>query len=166
MRPCIAWTQRSGRGADDEERWITMAKSEGLSADEREAVKQRAKELRDQEKAGKNRAAGEKAVLDAIGALVPEDKALAEGFYKTVSEVAPDLVPKTYYGMPGFANGDGKIVVFMQPAQKFKTRYSTIGFEGPANLDDGDVWPVAFAAHTWTPVVEKKLRELVARAVS
>jgi uncharacterized protein YdhG (YjbR/CyaY superfamily) len=143
-----------------------MAKSEGLSADEREAVKQRAKELREQEKAGKNRAAGEKAVLEAISALVPEDKALAEGFYKAVTETAPDLVPKTYYGMPGFANGDGKIVVFMQPAQKFKTRYSTIGFEGPANLDDGDLWPVGYAVLSWTPAVEKKVRELVTRAVS
>jgi uncharacterized protein YdhG (YjbR/CyaY superfamily) len=143
-----------------------MAKSEGLSADEREAVKQRAKELREQEKAGKNRAAGEKAVREAIAALEPDDKALAEGFYGVVSKVAPDLVPKTYYGMPGFANGDGKIVVFMQPAQKFKTRYSTIGFEGPANLDDGDVWPVAFAVQKWTPAVEKKITEQVQRAVS
>jgi uncharacterized protein YdhG (YjbR/CyaY superfamily) len=149
-----------------EGRWFIMAKSDGLSAEEREAVKQRAKELRDQEKAGKNRAAGEKAVRDAITALESDDKAIAEGFYETVTEVAPDLVPKTYYGMPGFANGDGKIVVFMQPAQKFKTRYSTIGFEGPANLDDGDAWPVAFAVLTWTPVVEKKVRELVGRAVS
>jgi uncharacterized protein YdhG (YjbR/CyaY superfamily) len=143
-----------------------VAKSEGLSADEREAVKQRAKELREQEKAGKNRAAGEKAVLEAISALVPEDKALAEGFYQAVTETAPDLVPKTYYGMPGFANGEGKIVVFMQPAQKFKTRYSTIGFEGPANLDDGDLWPVGYAVLSWTPAVEKKVRELVTRAVS
>jgi len=143
-----------------------MAKSDGLSAEERDAVKQRAKELREQEKAGKNRAAGEKAVQDAIAALEPNDKALAEGFYAVVSEVAPDLVPKTYYGMPGFANADGKIVVFMQPAQKFKTRYSTIGFEGPANLDDGDVWPVAFAVPTWTPAVEKKITEQVRRAVS
>src|SRR6478735_1211221 len=116
-----------------------MAKSEGLSAEERDAVKQRAKELREQEKAGK------KAVLDAIAALEPDDKALAEGLYSAVSEVAPDLVPKTYYGMPGFANGEGKIVVFIQPAHKFKTRYSTIGFEDRANLDDGDLWPSAFA---------------------
>ena len=143
-----------------------MAKSEGLSAEERDAVKQRAKELREQEKAGKNRAAGEKAVLDAIAALEPDDKALAEGLYSAVSEVAPDLVPKTYYGMPGFANGEGKIVVFMQPAHKFKTRYSTIGFEDRANLDDGDLWPSAFAVLNWTPAVDKKVRELIKRAVS
>ena len=143
-----------------------MAKSEGLSAEERDAVKQRAKELREQEKAGKSRAAGEKAVLDAIAALEPDDKALAEGLYSAVSEVAPDLVPKTYYGMPGFANGDGKIVVFIQPAHKFRTRYSTIGFEDRANLDDGDLWPSAFAVINWTPEVDKKVRELVKRAVS
>ena len=145
-----------------------MAETEtsgGLSKDEREAVKQRAKELREQEKAGKNRAAGEKAVLDAIALLEPNDKALAEGLHKVVSEVAPDLVPKTYYGMPGFANGEGKIVVFIQPAKKFKTRYATIGFEDRANLDDGDLWPVGFAVREWTPAVEKKVSELVRRAV-
>jgi uncharacterized protein YdhG (YjbR/CyaY superfamily) len=143
-----------------------MAKSEGLSAEERDAVKQRAKELREQEKAGKNRAAGEKAVLEAIAALEPDDKALADGLYRAVTEVAPDLVPKTYYGMPGFANGEGKIVVFIQPAGKFKTRYSTIGFEDRANLDDGDLWPSAFAVINWTPEVDEKVRELVKRAVS
>ena len=146
-----------------------MAKADtsgGLSAAERDAVKQRAKELREQEKAGKNRAAGEKAVLEAIAALEPEDKPLAEGLYKVVSDVAPDLVPKTYYGMPGFANGEGKIVVFMQPAKKFNTRYATIGFEDRANLDDGDLWPVAFAVREWTPGVEKKITEAVRRAVS
>ena len=145
-----------------------MARSDttgGLSAEEREAVKQRAKELREQEKAGKSRAAGEKAVLEAIAALEPEDKPLAEGLYRVVGEVAPDLVPKTYYGMPGFANGAGKIVVFMQPAKKFGTRYATVGFEDRANLDDGDLWPVAFAVRRWTPAVEKKLTELVRRAV-
>jgi uncharacterized protein YdhG (YjbR/CyaY superfamily) len=148
---------------------MTMAKADtsgGLSAEEREAVKQRARELREQEKAGKNRAAGEKAVLEVIAGLEPEDKPLAEGLYKVVSAVAPDLVPKTYYGMPGFANGEGKIVVFMQPAKKFKTRYATIGFEDRANLDDGDLWPVAFAVRVWTPAVEKEITEAVRRAVS
>lgn len=146
-----------------------MAKTEtsdGLSKEEREAVKQRAQELREQEKAGKNRAAGEKAVLDAIAALEPADKVLAEGLYAVVSDVAPDLVPKTYYGMPGFANADGKIVVFLQPALKFKTRYATIGFEDKAHLDDGDLWPVAFAVRVWTPDVEKTVTDLVRRAVS
>lgn len=145
-----------------------MAKAEvsgGLSADERAAVKQRAKEVREQEKAGKSRAAGEKSVLDAIAGLEPEDKVLAEGLHKVVSAVAPDLVPKTYYGMPGYANAEGKIVVFIQPAKKFKTRYATIGFEDRALLDDGDMWGVGFAVRTWTPAVEKKVTELVGKAV-
>ena len=146
-----------------------MAKSDtsgGLSAEERDAVKQRAKELREQDKAGKNRAAGEKAVLDAIAQLEPEDKPLAEGFYKVVTEVAPDLLPKTYYGMPGFANAEGKIIVFIQPAKKFKTRYATIGFEDRAKLDDGDLWSVAFAIRSWTPEVKQRLTELVRKAVN
>jgi uncharacterized protein YdhG (YjbR/CyaY superfamily) len=145
-----------------------MAKTEtstGLTAEEREAVKQRAKELREQEKAGKNREAGDKAVRDAIAALDPDDKALGEGFYGVVTSVAPDLVPKTYYGMPGFANAEGKIVVFLQPAGKFKARYATIGFEDRAHLDDGDLWPVAFAVRVWTPAVEATVADLVRRAV-
>ena len=146
-----------------------MAKNDtsgGLSKEERDAVKQRAKELREQEKAGKNRAAGDKAVLDAIAEMEPEDKLLAEGLYKVVTEVAPDLVPKTYYGMPGFANDEGKMVVFIQAAAKFKTRYATIGFEDRANLDDGDLWPIGFAVRNWTPAVEAKVTELVRKAVS
>ncbi|MBF0817478.1 hypothetical protein E4U02_13815 [Microbacterium paludicola] len=140
--------------------------SEGLSKEERDAVKQRAKELREQEKVGKSRAAGEKAVLEAIAKLEGEDNALAEGFYRAVSQVAPELVPKTYYGMPGFANSEGKMFVFMQPAGKFKTRYSTIGFEDRAALDDGDMWPTAFAVLKWTPEVEKRVTELVRAALS
>ncbi len=142
------------------------ATSEGLSKEERDAVKQRAKELREQEKAGKNREAGLKSVLDAIAALEPDDRALAEGLHKVVSEVAPELVPKTYYGMPGYANAEGKIVLFIQPAGKFKTRYSTVGFEDRAKLDDGDMWPSAFALLNWTPEVEKRLTALVKAAVS
>lgn len=141
-------------------------KSAGLIKEERDAVKERAKELRAQEKAGKNREAGLKSVLEAIAGLEAEDKALAEGLHKVVSEVAPDLVPKTYYGMPGYATAEGKMVVFLQPAKKFKTRYATIGFEGPANLDDGDSWPVAFAVLTWSPAVEKKFTALVKAAVA
>ena len=140
--------------------------SQGLTADERAAVKERAKELRAQEKAGKNREAGLKSVLDAIAKLSGTDKALAEGLHAVVTEVAPDLVPKTYYGMPGYANAEGKIVVFLQPADKFKARYATIGFEDRARLDDGDLWPIAFAVKSWTPAVEKKVSDLVRTAVS
>ncbi len=141
-------------------------KTEGLSEFEREAVKDRAKELRAEAKAGKNRAAGEKAIREAIEAMSGDDRAIAEGFYKVVSEVAPQLMPKTYYGMPAFANGDGKVVTFMQPADKFKARYATIGFEDRANLDDGDMWAIGFAVRTWTPAIEQRYSELVASAVS
>jgi uncharacterized protein YdhG (YjbR/CyaY superfamily) len=146
-----------------------MAKTEasaGLSEEEREAVKQRAKELREQEKAGKNRAAGEKTLLEAISQMEPDDKVLAEGLHRVVTEVAPDLFPKTYYGMPAYANAEGKVVVFIQAASKFKTRYATIGFEDRAALDDGDIWPIGFAVRNWTPAVEQKVTELVRKAVS
>ena len=144
----------------------TKSTSDGLSREERDAVKQRAKELREQEKAGKNREAGLKSVLTAIGELEADDRALAEGLHKVVSEVAPQLVPKTYYGMPGYANAEGKIVVFMQPAAKFKVRYATIGFEDRSNLDDGDMWPTAFAVRAWTPEVEARVTALVEKATS
>lgn len=140
-------------------------KTEGLSEFEREAVKDRAKELRAEAKAGKNRAAGEKVIREAIDAMDGGDREIGEGFYRVVSEVAPQLMPKTYYGMPAFANGEGKVVVFMQPSVKFKARYSTIGFDDRAALDDGDMWPTSFAVLAWTPAVEARLRELVATAV-
>ena len=146
-----------------------MAKAEtsgGMSQEEKDAVKARAKELREQAKAGKNREAGEKAVAAAVAELADEDQVLAEGLRKVVSEVAPELVPKTYYGMPGYANADGKIVVFIQPASKFKTRYSTLGFEAPARLDDGDMWATAFALIAWTPETEKRIAALVTAAVA
>lgn len=148
------------------EKTTSSSTASGLSAEERAAVKQRAKEVRAQEKAGKNREAGLKSVLDAIAGLGPDDKVLAEGLHKIVTEVAPDLVPKTYYGMPGYANADGKIVVFIQPAGKFKTRYATVGFEHPANLDDGDMWATAFALVAFTPETEKRLTALVKSAVA
>lgn len=145
-----------------------MAKttSDGLSQEERDAVKQRAKELREQAKAGKNREAGTKQVLEAIGKLDGTDKDIAEGLHKVVAQTAPDLVPKTFYGFPAYANADGKVVVFTQPASKFKTRYATINFDEPARLDDGDFWPTGFAVLKWTPAVEKRITELVAAAVA
>jgi uncharacterized protein YdhG (YjbR/CyaY superfamily) len=140
--------------------------SDGLTEEERDAVKARAKELRAQAKAGKSREAGTKQVLEAIAKLDGTDKELAEGLHKLVGEAAPDLVPKTFYGFPAYANEAGKVVVFMQPADKFGTRYATIGFEDRATLDDGDLWPVGFAVRTWTPAVETRITELVAAAVS
>lgn len=140
--------------------------ADGLSAEEREAVKQRAKELRAQAKAGKSREAGTKQVLEAIAKLDGTDKVLAEGLHKLVTEVAPQLTPKTFYGFPAYANEAGKVVVFIQPASKFKTRYATINFDDQANLDDGDLWPIGFAVTAWTPAVEKRITDLVKTAVS
>ena len=139
-------------------------KAAGLSKEEREAVKQRAAELRAQEKAGKSRVAGEQAVREAIAALPDEDRALAEGIDRIVSEVAPQLVPRTWYGFPSYADDDGKIVVFFKAASKYTTRYSTLGFEEAAQLDDGDLWVTSFAVLALTPDTEKTIAEHVRRA--
>jgi uncharacterized protein YdhG (YjbR/CyaY superfamily) len=140
--------------------------SEGFSAEERAAMKQRAAELRAEGKKGAKKADGLQAVLDRIAAMAPEDRALAERVHVTVTATAPELSPKTYYGMPAYADANGKIVVFFQDAGKFDYRYSTLGFQDAANIDDGDMWPVAFALTTWTPAVEQRVVALVRAAVS
>ena len=146
----------------------TNAKTEtaGFSAEERAAMKNRAAELRAEGKKGAKKADGLQAVLDAIAGMAPEDRALAERVHVTVTSVAPDLAPKTWYGMPAYVNEDGKVVVFFQDSGKFKYRYSTLGFQEAANLDDGDIWPVSYALETWSPTVEKKVAELVKAAIS
>jgi len=136
----------------------------GLSKEEREAVKQRAAELRAQEKAGKSRAAGEQAVREAIAAMPDDDRNLAEGIDRIVKEVAPHLVPKTWYGFPSYADEDGKIVVFFKAASKYTTRYATLGFEEAAQLDDGDLWVTSFALKALTPETEKTIAEHIRRA--
>lgn len=141
-------------------------KSAGLSKEEREAVKQRAAELRAQEKAGKNRTAGEKAVREAIDAMPDEDRVLAEGINRIVTEVAPQLMPKTWYGFPAYANEEGKIVVFFKAASKFTTRYATLGFEESAQLDDGDMWVTSFALVNLTDETEKTIADYIRRAAS
>ena len=140
--------------------------SDGFSAQERAAMKKRAAELRAEGTKGAKKAGGLQAVLDSIAAMAPEDGALAERVHVTVTATAPDLSPKTWYGMPAYANADGKVVVFFQNAGKFSYRYSTLGFQDAANLDDGDVWPVSYALKSWSPIVEKKVAELVKAAIS
>ena len=140
--------------------------SGGFSAEERAAMKERAAELRAEGKKGAKRADGLQAVLDSIEQMAPEDRALAERVHVTVTAAAPELSPKTWYGMPAYSNADGKVVVFFQNAGKFNYRYSTLGFQDAANLDDGDMWPVAYALKKWSPVVEKKVTELVKAAIS
>ena len=141
--------------------------SEGeLSEVERQAVKQRAAELREQSKGGKGAAKKEReaqACLDAIAALTGTDQAVAERLHVIVSEEAPQLDPKTWYGFPSYAR-DGKVVVFYQPGSKFGTRYGTVGFSEDAHLDDGPSWPTAYAVLEVDDAVEKQLRDLVRRA--
>ncbi len=119
--------------------------SDGFSAEERAAMKERAAELRAEGKKGAKQADGLQAVLDAIAKMAPEDRALAERVHVAVTASAPGLAPKTWYGMPAYANADGKVVVFFQDSGKFNYRYSTLGFQDAANLDDGDIWPAAYA---------------------
>jgi uncharacterized protein YdhG (YjbR/CyaY superfamily) len=140
--------------------------SDGFSAAERAAMKKRAAELRAEGKKGAKKADGLQAVLDSIAAMAPEDRAMAERVHVTVTATAPELSPKTWYGMPAYANADGKVVVFFQDSGKFNYRYSTLGFQDSANLDDGDVWPVSYALMEWSPAAEKKVAELVKAAIS
>ena len=98
--------------------------------------------------------------------MAPEDRVLAERVHVTVTGTAPELTPKTWYGMPAYANAHGKIVIFFQDAGKFKYRYSTLGFQDAANLDDGDLWPVSYALRQWSPAVERRIVELVKAATS
>lgn len=140
--------------------------NDGFTEAERAAMKARAAELRAEGKKGAKKADGLQQLLDAIEKMTPEDRVLAERVHVTVTANAPDLAPKTWYGMPAYANEDGKVVCFFKNAAKFGERYSTLGFEGAARLDDGDLWPTVFALVSWTPAVEEKVAELVRRAVS
>jgi uncharacterized protein YdhG (YjbR/CyaY superfamily) len=144
----------------------TKTGSDGFSAEERAAMKERAAELRAEGKKGAKKADGLQAVLDAIAGMAPEDRALAERVHVAVTKTAPDLAPKTWYGMPAYADADGKVVVFFQDSGKFKYRYSTLGFQDAANLDDGDIWPTSYALQAWSPAVEKKVVALVKAAIS
>jgi uncharacterized protein YdhG (YjbR/CyaY superfamily) len=134
-------------------------KKEGFTAEEKAAMRARAKEL-------KAAAQGEEAVLSALAEMSPDDRALGERIHAIVKETAPDLVPKTWYGMPAYANKDGKVVVFFRNAEKFKERYAMLGFNDTAAIDDGSMWPVAFALTKLTKADEKKIAGLVKKAVS
>jgi uncharacterized protein YdhG (YjbR/CyaY superfamily) len=132
---------------------------EGFTDEERGAMKERAKEL----KTGK--ADGERALLAKIAEMPPPDRAMAERIHAVVTASAPALSPKTWYGMPAYANKDGKVVCFFTPASKFKERYATFGFNAPANLDDGTMWPTAFALTELTADDEARIAALVKKAV-
>jgi uncharacterized protein YdhG (YjbR/CyaY superfamily) len=135
-------------------------KTEGFSAEEKAAMRARAKEL-------KAAAEGEEAIQGALKKMTPDDRALGERIHAIVKKTAPDLTPKTWYGMPAYANKDGKVVVFFRDAAKFKERYAMLGFQDNSNLDDGSMWPVAYALTTkLTKADETKITKLVKQAVS
>jgi uncharacterized protein YdhG (YjbR/CyaY superfamily) len=131
-------------------------KKEGFTAEEKAAMRARAREL-------KAEADGESAVRAAIAAMSPKDRAIAKRLHELIKATAPDLSPKTWYGMPAYAK-DGKVICFFQPKSKFKVRYSTFGFQPDARIDDGEMWPVAFAVTELTPRVEARIADLVKKA--
>jgi uncharacterized protein YdhG (YjbR/CyaY superfamily) len=133
-------------------------KKEGFTAEEKAAMRARAKEL-------KAAADGESAVREALAAMTPDDRAMGERLHAIVSEAAPELLPKTWYGMPAYANKEGKVVCFFRNAAKFKERYAMFGFNDSAKLDKGSMWPVAFALTDLTAADEAKIRALVKKAV-
>lgn len=137
----------------------------GFTAEERAAMKDRAKELKAEARAEKDRAAGKSALLEKIAEMPEPERGMAQRLHEIITGSAPELMPKTWYGMPAYAR-DGKIVCFFQSAQKFGSRYATLGFNDPANLDEGSFWPTAFALTALTPAVEEKIAALVKKAVS
>jgi uncharacterized protein YdhG (YjbR/CyaY superfamily) len=140
-------------------------KSKGFTAEERAAMKARAQELKAEARASKNKAAGESDVLAAIAAMREPDRAMAKRLHAIIKASAPALSPKTWYGMPAYAK-DGKVVCFFQSAQKFNSRYATLGFSDEANLDKGAMWPTSFALRELTAAEEAKIGALVKKAVS
>ena len=139
--------------------------AKGFTDAERAAMKERAKELKEEARASKSKAEGEKDVLAKIAEMPGPDRAIAKRFHAIVKDNAPDLVPKTWYGMPAYAK-DGKVVCYFQSAEKFESRYATFGFSDEANLDDGAMWPTSFALTKLSAAEERKLGALVKRAVS
>ena len=140
--------------------------SEGFTAEEKAAMKARAQEMKAEARASKNREEGEKAVFAAIAAMKGSDPALAKRIHEIVTAAAPELMPKTWYGMPAYANSDGKVICFFQAASKFNVRYATFGFQHDANLDDSNMWATSFALIKLTAAEEKKIIALVKKAVS
>jgi uncharacterized protein YdhG (YjbR/CyaY superfamily) len=134
-------------------------KNEGFTAEEKAAMRARAKEL-------KAAADGESAVREALAEMPPEERAIGERLHAIITDAAPELLPKTWYGMPAYANKDGKVVCFFRTAAKFKERYGMFGFNDSAKLDDGSMWPVAFALTKLTKADEARIAKLVKQAVS
>ncbi|TYC47861.1 hypothetical protein ESZ50_10935 [Weissella muntiaci] len=142
-----------------------MAEKSGFSDEEKLAMSERAAELRREQEGKRSKKQPEADVLEAISQMSNESAEIALNIHNLVTELTPQLSAKTYYGMPAYANKDGKVVLFFQSKDKFKTRYSTLGFNDLAQLDDGDMWPTAFGILNWSKKVESKIRELLAKAV-
>jgi uncharacterized protein YdhG (YjbR/CyaY superfamily) len=136
----------------------TTKKKDGFTAEEKAAMKARAKELKEQTD-------GETAVREAIAKMSPQDRAIAKRLHVLITDAAPGLTPKTWYGMPAYADKDGKVVCFFRDAGKFKERYAMLGFNDRAKLDNGSMWPVAYALTKLTAADETKIRALVKKAV-
>jgi uncharacterized protein YdhG (YjbR/CyaY superfamily) len=143
----------------------TGKKSTGFTDEERAAMKERARELKAEERAGRNRAEGERDVLAKIAEMKEPDRAMARRIHAIIKASAPDLSPKTWYGMPAYTRDD-KVVCFFQSADKFKARYATLGFNDTANLDEGAMWPTSFALKKLTAAEEATISALVKKAVS
>ena len=157
-RSAVKRTSRSAQG-----RSAPRNSADGFTAEERAAMRARAQEMKAEARASKNRAAGERDALAAIAAMPQPDRAMAERVHAIIAASAPDLWPKTWYGMPAYAK-DGKVVCFFQSAAKFTSRYATFGFSDEAKLDQGTMWPTSFALSELTPADEKKIAALVKKA--
>jgi len=140
-------------------------KSKTFTEEERAAMKEHAKEMRAEARGNRNKADGESDVLEAIASMKEPDRAIAKRLHALFRATAPELSPRTWYGMPAYAK-EGKVLCFFQSAQKFKTRYGTFGFSDAANLDEGAMWPVAFALKQLTPTEETRIKALLQKAVS
>ncbi len=143
----------------------TQKSKTGFSAEEKAAMRERAREVKAEARASKDKAAGEKDLLAKIAAMKGSDRAMGKRLHEIITASAPGLAPKTWYGMPAYANKDGKVVVFFRDAGKFKERYATLGFNPEANLDEGAMWPTSYALKELTPADEKKIAALVKKAV-
>jgi uncharacterized protein YdhG (YjbR/CyaY superfamily) len=143
----------------------TTSRSSGFSADEKAAMRERAREAKAEARRGADREAGERDLLAKIAEMPGPDRVIAERLHALITEVAPELAPKTWYGMPAYAK-DGKVLCFFKPAAKFDARYATFGFEDIANLDDGAMWSTSFALKELTPEGAARLAELVKKAAS
>jgi uncharacterized protein YdhG (YjbR/CyaY superfamily) len=140
--------------------------AEGFTAEEKAAMKARTQELKAEARAGKDRAEGEKAILAAISAMKEPDRSMGKRLHEIVTAAVPSLMPKTWYGMPAYADKDGKVICFFQAAGKFNVRYATFGFQPDAKLDEGNMWASSFALMKLTAAEEAKIIALVKKAVS